>query len=262
MIDSAELAGKVAGLLAIIQGKRLAALNKLTLTVLLNKNPYLYQSHGHSRPEDFVDAVLAARISSSDETIFGKDFFEPLALWAAGAAQIPGRAVSVSDAAGADVTISDATSHYAIAVKSGTKIFNSQSSVGQKSEFEANQARMKKLGKVFLPLIGYSYGRKKHNVKALIDKMAGQAFWKLLTEEDTFYLRISESISACASQHKIVFDQSLEIKRSALVKEFIIDFTEASGQIDWRRVVQFNSAAEKPRKKRITKAKPKTIPIQ
>lgn len=248
MIDPAELAGKVAGLLTIIQRKRLAALKKLTQTVLLNKNPYLYQSHGHSRPEDFLDAVLAARVSSSDETIFGNDFFEPLALWAAAAAQIPGRTVQVSDAAGADITISDATSHYAIAVKSGIKIFNSQSKVGQASEFAANQARMRKLGKVFLPLIGYAYGRKKHNANALVDKKAGQAFWKLLTEEEDFYLRISDAIAACASQHKVEFDTAFEGKRSALVKEFMLAFTDEMGQIDWRRLVEFNSADEKPKK--------------
>lgn len=260
MIDPAELAGKVAGLLTIIQRKRLAALKKLTQTVLLNKNPYLYQSHGHSRPEDFLDAVLAARVSSSDETIFGNDFFEPLALWAAEAAQIPGRSVSVSDAAGADITISNASSYYAISVKSGKNIFNAQSSVGQSSEFAANQGRMKKLGKSFLPLIGYAYGRKKHDEHAAVDKKAGQVFWHLLTEEDNFYLRISDAISPSATLHKAEFESAFESKRSALVKEFIIDFTDASGQIDWCRVVQFNSASEKPKKTR-TRATANANPI-
>ena len=217
MIKSALLNKKVSELLAVIHGKRLAALQKLTLSILLNKNPYLYQSHGHSRPEEFIDALLAARISSSDETIFGNAFFEPLALWAAQTAKIAGRTVSVSDAAGADITITDASSYYAIAVKSGTNIFNSQSSLGQSTEFKATQGRMKKLGKSFLSLIGYGYGRVKHIPEAAVDKKAGQDFWYLLTNESNFYLRISDAISACAGENKIAYDDAYETQRSILV---------------------------------------------
>ena len=66
-------------------------LRELTLNKLLNKNPYLYRSDGIQRPGHLLDGLLIARISSSDETIFGNEFFEPLALWVAGEAQLPGR---------------------------------------------------------------------------------------------------------------------------------------------------------------------------
>lgn len=250
MINSPLLKQKVSDLLGLIHGKRLTALKKLTLSVLLSKNPYLYQSHGLTRPDEFIDALLAARISSSDETIFGNDFFEPLALWAAQAAEIAGRQVSVSDAAGADITIMDANFYYAIAVKSGIKIFNSQSSLGQSTEFKASQGRMKKLGKSFLPLIGYGYGRKKHDPEAAVDKKAGQEFWLLLTDESDFYLRISDAISTCAGQNKIVYDLAYETQRSTLFKEFMIDYTDALGRIDWGKLVAFNSATIKPKKLR------------
>ncbi|MEN9671476.1 MAG: hypothetical protein RL018_1753 [Pseudomonadota bacterium] len=252
MIEQALLNKKVSELLGVIHSKRLATLKRLTLSILLNKNPYLYQSHGHSRPEEFIDALLAARISSSDETIFGNDFFEPLALWAAQAANIEGRTVSVSDAAGADITITDSSFYYAIAVKSGTNIFNSQSTLGQNTEFTATQGRMKKLGKSFLPLIGYGYGRKKHDPEAAVDKKAGQDFWQLLTGEVDFYLRISNAINTCAGKNKIVYDHAYETLRSSLVKEFMIDYTDPIGQIDWQKLVAFNSATVKPKKYRST----------
>lgn len=248
MIRSSLLNKKVSELLKIIHGKRLLALAKLTLSVLLNKNPYLYQSHGHTRPEELIDALLAARVSSSDETIFGNAFFEPLALWAAQTAKIKGRTVTVSDAAGADLTIVDDNFYYAIAVKSGTNIFNSQSTLGQSAEFKATQGRMKKLGKSFLPLIGYGYGRSKATPDAAIDKKAGQEFWRLLTEEENFYLRISDAITSCASENKIAYDEAYEIQRAAFVKEFIVGYTDVVGQIDWRMLVEFNSAIIKPKK--------------
>lgn len=247
MIKSTLLNKKVSELLGIIHRKRLIALEKLTLSVLLNKNPYLYQSHGHTRPEQLIDALLAARISSSDETIFGNAFFEPLALWAAQTAKIKGRTVTVSDAAGADLTIVDDKFYYAIAVKSGTNIFNSQSTLGQSAEFKATQGRMKKLGKSFLPLIGYGYGRTKATPDAAVDKKAGQEFWRLLTEEENFYLRISNAITSCASENKTAYDEAYEIQRATFVKEFIVGYTDAVGQIDWQKLVAFNSAIIKPK---------------
>lgn len=228
MIRAQKLDAKVAALLADIGIKRVSALESLSLTDLLNKNPFLYQSQGHVRAEDYLDALLSARISSSDETIFGNDFFEPLALWSAQEAKIKGRTASVSDGAGADISISTDTAYYAISVKSGKNIFNSQSSQGQSSEFSAAQGRMKKLGKTFLPLIGYGYGRKKHMPEQAVDKKAGQEFWKLLTQESDFYLRISDAIGKCAGQHKAAFEAAYEKKRAALVKSFFIDFTDCT----------------------------------
>lgn len=247
MIRTQKLDAKVAALLMEIGNKRVSALESLTLTDLLNKNPYLYQSQGHVRAEDYLDALLSARISSSDETIFANDFFEPLALWSAQEAKIKGRIASVSDAAGADISITTETAYYAISVKSGKNIFNSQSSQGQSSEFSAAQGRMKKLGKTFLPLIGYGYGRKKHMPDQAVDKKAGQEFWRLLTQEDDFYMRISDAIAKCAGKHKQAFEAAYEKKRAALVKSFFIDFTDTSGLVNWRKVVEFNSAHIKPK---------------
>ena len=247
MISTQKLDTKVTALLTAIGAIRVAALEALTLTDLLNKNPYLYQSQGHTRAEDYLDALLSARISSSDETIFGNDFFEPLALWSAQEATIKGRTASVSDAAGADMSIITETAYYAISVKSGKNIFNSQSAQGQSSEFSAAQGRMRKLGKTFLPLIGYGYGRKKHRPDEAVGKKAGQEFWKLLTQEDDFYLRISDAIAKSAGAHKLAFEQAYEIKRASLVKGFFLDFTDVSGQVDWRKVVEFNSAHIKPK---------------
>ena len=253
MIAAAKLNLKVRALLDKIGTKRVASLEQLTLTALLNKNPYLYQSQGHLRPEDFLDALLAARISSSDETIFGNDFFEPLALWAAQTAKIKNRVASVSDAAGADISITTPTEYFAISVKSGKNIFNSQSSQGQSSEFSKVQARMKKLGKAFLPLIGYGYGRNSPREAKAVDKKAGQAFWALLSGEEAFYLRVSDAIGTCAGGHKADFEAAFELKRAALVKQFIIHFTTEPGLIDWHKVVAFNSASTKPKPLPITK---------
>jgi hypothetical protein len=144
MIQAKALDAKIAQLLAVLYERRFIQLRALTLTKLLNKNPYLYRAVGIQRPDHLLEGLLNARISSSDETIFGNEFFEPLALWAAQNAKIKGRNASIGAGAGQDISIESATEYFAISVKSGKNIFNSQSDKGQKAEFEQLEARLKK----------------------------------------------------------------------------------------------------------------------
>ena len=251
MIAKKQLDAKVAELLNVLYARRTAQLHGLTLTMLLNKNPYLYRAIGIQRPDHFLDGLLAARISSSDETIFGNEFFEPLALWAAEHAEIPGRKVSVGAGAGQDISIESATEYFAISVKSGKNIFNSQSDKGQKVEFDQLEARLKKLKKAFHKVVGFGYGRQAApKVAKPVMKKAGQDFWELLTGEPDFYVRISDAISQPAGIHKAAFDEMLLKKHAELLRQFMIDFVDTDGTVQWQKVVEFNSArarASRPR---------------
>lgn len=250
MIEQAVLEQKIGALLQTLYSKRFAALSNLKLSDLLKKNPYLYRALGLNQPADLIAQLLAARLSSSDETIFGNDFFEPLAVFAAQQAQ-PDAQVSVGAGAGQDIAIETAQAYLAISVKSGTNIFNSQSAKGQSAEFQQLQARLKKLGKMFRPIIGYGYGRKSEPKKASpVERLAGQQFWQLLTGEADFYLRISQAMETFATEHAATFKQALDTKQNALLREFMIDFVEESGNIRWDAVVAFSSQAAAPRRAR------------
>ena len=250
MIAQNLLEQKVGELLQTLYKKRFAALQELKLGDLLKKNPYLYRALGLSRPADLIEQLLIARISSSDETIFGNDFFEPLAVFAAQQSQQAAQ-VTVGAGAGQDIAIETAREYLAISVKSGTNIFNSQSEKGQSAEFNQLQARLKKLGKMFRPIIGYGYGRKSAPKKASpVERLAGQQFWELLTGESEFYLRISRAMEAFANNHATEFGQILDAKLNALLREFMIDFVETTGQIRWDAVVAFSSSTVAPKRAR------------
>lgn len=254
MISDALLTQKVGELLATLYQKRFSALQELKLGDLLKKNPYLYRALGATRATEFIEQMLVARISSSDETIFGNDFFEPLAIFAAQQAQ-NGRAtpavVTVGAGAGQDIAIETAQEYLAISVKSGTNIFNSQSEKGQSAEFNQLQARLKKLGKMFRPIIGYGYGRKAaRKTVSPVERLAGQQFWELLTADADFYLRISRAMESFASEHAAAFRSALDTKQDALLREFMIHFVEETGSIRWDTVVAFNSGAKTPKRSR------------
>ena len=68
--------------------RRLLGLEKLSLRKILSKkNPYLYRALGVEKASEIVEQIMAAYLTSSDETIFGNCFFEPIARLAANGKQ-------------------------------------------------------------------------------------------------------------------------------------------------------------------------------
>jgi hypothetical protein len=191
-IDADLLENKISELLDVFFAKRYAALTDLKLLdPIKRKNPYLYRAIGVSDASEIVEEILRAHVSSSDETIFGNDFFEPLAKWVATEYHVTAK-VGVSDGEGVDITIEGEGFISPIAVKSGVNVFNSSSKKKQGENFATLKRRLNKLKKNFDPIVGYCYGKKQQSAKTTVNfkELAGQAFWEFLTGEEDFYLRI------------------------------------------------------------------------
>lgn len=249
MVAEDLLQAEVGRLLGVLYDKRFAALEKLDLGRLLSKNPYLYRALGIGDSSEFIMQLMLAFVSSSDETIFGNDFIEPLAIFAARNADQTGqvqRQVTVGAGAGQDIAVETAYSYLAISVKSSVNIFNSQSTKGQDQEFVALKSRLKKLNKEFRAIIGYGYGRKQVRKASNVEKLAGQAFWRLLTGEADFYLRISAAMETFSGQHGKAYKTAFVQKHRQLLRVFMINYVDADGNILWEAVVRFNSAEVKP----------------
>ena len=62
------------------QESRLKIIKKIKLSNIMKKNPYLYAARNFQTSKELVDSILRDLITSSDETIFGDVFFEPLGM--------------------------------------------------------------------------------------------------------------------------------------------------------------------------------------
>ncbi len=254
-ISGGALENKIGELLDVFFTKRIEALSKLKLrTKLSAKCPYLMKAIGVADAGEIVEEILDAHISSSDETIFGNDFFEPLAKWVAEQAYstVPGTTVQVSGSPGVDISIEHPDRNEAIAVKSGTRVFNAQSRKKQAEEFQTLFRVLAKTRKAFEPLVGYCYGRKtqRKNSPSPFSEMAGQAFWSHLTGEEDFYLRIVDLMRDKPRHYRDAYQAAYNKAKNKFVKEFAEDFLSADGSIDWVRLTQFNSGKEKPRREK------------
>jgi len=252
MIDQENLDQEVQGLLNILYEKRFKKLNEVDLQRLLKKNPFLFRSIGIDDPNELIEAMLDAFLSSSDETFFGNDFFEPLAYWTAKNAVLHAdnkrESVTIGSASGTDLAIETATSYLAIAVKSGTNIFNSQSTKGQTAEFVELQSRLRKMGKEIRPILGYGYGRHKASHRSKSEKHAGQAFWLLLSGEENFYIRIFDTIGKYAISHREEYLKKYSKTKNRILKQLMCNFVDDNGELNWQKIVEYNSSMIKPEK--------------
>ncbi|MBQ9572427.1 MAG: hypothetical protein IJR22_03415 [Acidaminococcaceae bacterium] len=210
--------------------------------IMKRKNPYLYRAKAMQNASDIVSSVLDAFVTSSEETIFGNCFFEPLALAASGGSKALAEGVDIMIEKKEENTI------YAVAVKSGTSVFNADSKKRQEQNFAAAAKLAKQAKARYEAIIGYGYGKKKitgKGVPKMYQELAGQEFWAELTGEEDFYLKIIQFMGELPEQYLDDYQKSYNNAMNRLLKQFTTEFCKDTGEIDWDKLVQFNSGSKK-----------------
>lgn len=209
--------------------------------ILKGKNPYLYRAKGIDNATQLVDGILSAYISSSEETIFGNAFFEPLAN------AVSGGQKAVTE--GVDITVDKDNTIYSVAVKSGTSVFNADSRKRQEQNFQAAGKRAQQARKAFMPVIGYGYGKKKirPGQEKFYKELAGQDFWTWLTGDTDFYVKIIRYMGTKPDEYAQEFETAYNKAENRLVRAFTTEYCREDGAIDWDKLVQFNSGSANAR---------------
>ena len=187
---------------------------------------------------EIVENVLGAFVTSSEETIFGNCFFEPLAIAASGG--------NKALAEGIDIMVQDKETNtiYAVAVKSGTSVFNADSKKRQEQNFMAASRLAQQAKARYAAYIGYAYGKKKESGRGkpkMYQELAGKKFWAELTGDDDFYLKIIKFMGNLPEQYVAAYKESYNKAANRLVREFSNQFCREDGSIDWEKLVEFNS---------------------
>ena len=235
-MDTKELEVLIAKCLQDFYKRRLEKLEKLKLrTFLKRKNPYLFRAMGMQKASDIVERVLEAYISASDETIFGNVFFEPIAIITSGG--------KVSDGEGIDFVIESERRVIAVALKSGPNPFNSSAKKRQSQEFSSVRNRLYKIQKQFDPILGHAYGtlNSEPTKDRIYRDLSGQAFWKEITGDDNFYLKLITLMKDVPAKHRKKYTLLWDAAVNRFTKQFIDEFCSIDGNIDWEKLVKFVS---------------------
>lgn len=205
--------------------------------VLRKKNPYLYRAKGISNATQIVEGILSAFVSSSEETIFGNVFFEPLAI------AVSGGQKAVTE--GVDITVDKDNTIYSIAVKSGPSVFNADSRKRQEQNFQSAARRAAQARKAYVPVVGYGYGKKhiKSGQERFYRELAGQDFWTWLTGDEDFYMKIIRYMGTRPDEYAKRFEESYNRALNRMLREFTMNYCLPNGSINWDKLVQFNSGS-------------------
>jgi hypothetical protein len=218
---------------------RMTVIQNLQLKeVLKRKNPYLFKAKDINFAPDLVVNVLDAYLSSSEEGLFGQ-FLEGLAIFVN---QITYNGQK-SSAQGIDLEFARDNIRYIVAIKSGPNWGNS----GQKRELREN---FKKAIKVLRQsshvqhiqaVLGTCYGKSRDSDQGDYIKICGQRFWNFISGEPNLYIDIVEPLGYEARKRNAAFIEEKTRTYNRLIREFSNDFCDEAGQINWARLVEFNS---------------------
>ncbi len=205
--------------------------------ILKRKNPYLYRAKGINSAGQIVSGILSAYVSSSEETVFGNSFFEPLAVVVSGGQK------AVTE--GVDITVDKDNTIYSIAVKSGTSVFNADSRKRQEQNFQSAQKRAQQAHKAFFPVVGYGYGKKKvaPTKEKFYKELAGKDFWEWLTGDPEFYTKIIKYMGSRPDEYAKKFEDAYNKAENRMIRQFTLKYCKEDGSIDWDGLLEFNSGS-------------------
>ncbi len=219
---------------------RIDKLKSLKLENLLKrKNPYLYKAKDLNTPQDVVENITAAYMSSAEETMFG-DWLEDLAIYIAKFVYGGYK----SSAEGIDLEMDKDGIHYFVSVKSGPNWSNSSS--------------LKKLQENFLKAkrIYHTSGHKGHceavegccygkDVNVVKNdghyKYCGKLFWEFISGESSLYTEIIDPLGTNATQMNGDYKSEYDKMITRFSRDFAQKYADSYGNLLWDKIVELNS---------------------
>ena len=75
-------------------------------------------------------------------------------------------------------------------------------------------------------------------------KYCGQDFWYFISGEKSLYVDIIEPLATKAKQRNEEFQKRYAKMINRFTKEFIGEFCKEDGEIDWNKLVKYNSGSK------------------
>jgi hypothetical protein len=234
--------------ISIFHQKRIQSLEDLKLTqVLKRKNPYMFKAKYVLTAEQIIRAIVDAHISSNEETIFG-DWLEGLAIFIN--SKVYGG--HKSGITGIDLEFDNHEIRYIITIKSGPNWGNSSQIAKMIADFKTAKKtlRTSQSNLNIVAVNGCCYGRDNKPDKGNYYKYCGQCFWEFISGDAKLYTKIVEPLGHQAREKNENFMKLYSQMINKFTKEFANNFCNDNGEIDWEKLVQFNSAIITPSAKK------------
>lgn len=234
--------------ISVFHSKRLEKLQTLKLSdVLKSKNPYMFRAKNINTAQDIIVGILNARISSSEETIFG-DWLEGLAIFVNGKVY-GGKKSGIKSI---DLEFDQKGKRFLVSIKSSSNWSNSTSQKKMEEDFDTAKKTIRSSGSKLevIAIDGCCYGTDNNPDKGGHFKYCGQKFWEFISGDSELFINIIEPLAYKAKEKNDEFNESYNRTVNLFTKEFSLLYCTPEGVIDWQKLVIFNSGIKKKKKKK------------
>ncbi len=224
----------------VFHRKRIQSLDTLRLSkILKRKNPYLYKAKNILTADEIVRTIVDAHISSSEEGIFG-DWLEGLAIFI-NQKVYNGRKSGI---VGVDLEFEKEDKRFIVNIKSGPNWGNNSQIKKMISDFSTAKRTLRTSNAQInvVAVNGCCYGIDNNPDKGDYLKLCGQKFWHFISDNHSLYTELIEPLGFKSKEKNNIYLESYAQKINIFIKEFIIEFCKPNGEIDWVKIVKFNSA--------------------
>ena len=225
--------------IGVFHEKRIKSLDNLKLNnVLKRKNPYLFKAKDTTTSEQIIRGIVDAHISSNEETIFG-DWLEGLAIFI-NEKVYGGRKSGIPNI---DLEFDKNGVRYIITIKSGPNWGNSSQIAKMRADFNTAKKTLRTSSSQLniTAINGCCYGIDNNPDKGDYFKYCGQKFWSFISGNENLYLELIEPLGHKAKERNDEFQKSYTQMINKFTKEFSNTYCKDNGEIDWDKLVQFNS---------------------
>ncbi len=191
--------------------------------------------------EQIIKGLVDAHISSNEETIFG-DWLEGLAIFINGKVY-DGRKSGIT---GIDLEFDRDDSRNIVTIKSGPNWGNSSQIAKMVADFKTAKKTLRTSNSQLniVAVNGCCYGKDSEPDKGDYYKFCGQRFWKFISGNDHLFTEIIDPLGYNAKERNDDFIKSYAQMINKFTRDFSNDFCKTNGEIDWDKLVRFNSAIQ------------------
>jgi hypothetical protein len=223
----------------LLKEKQYNLLSDINLHTLIGQNNPYFFSLNIQTAEAIIKEIVNTYISSSEETMFG-DWLEGLAIF------INQKVYSgwKSGIKGIDLEFDKDNIRYIVSIKSGPNWGNSSQIEKMVHNFNTAK-RTLRTSNSHLNIIcinGCCYGKDNNPDKGSYYKYCGQTFWEFIGGNENIYIDIIEPLGHKAKERNDDYMVKYSQMVNRFTKEFIELFCDSNGNIEWNKLVKFNSA--------------------
>ncbi len=238
-IDSSQIEHFIESNIKDYHEKILQKLLKLKLkNVLRRKNPYLFRVKALDTSQELIKSIIDAHLSSQEESVFGA-FLEQLAIFIC-EETYGGRKSSTE---GIDLEFERDSLRYIVSIKSGPSWGNSSQIAKMKDYFKkAKRVLSTNTSRINMVAVnGCCYGKDDKPDKGDYLKLCGQRFWSFISGDDALFTGLIKPLGIRAKQRNEMFQEEYAKVINRFTYEFSSQYCRPSGEIDWEKLVIFNS---------------------